>query len=54
MWVEKLGVMVICLNSEFLIVMVDICLLLSGVCELVDVLSGKVNMGIIINGFIEL
>lgn len=34
--------------------MADICSLLPGARELVDALSGKVNMGIITNGFTEL
>ncbi|CFQ45453.1 pyrimidine 5'-nucleotidase [Yersinia aleksiciae] len=51
MWAEKLGVAATRLNSEFLVAMADICSLLPGARELVDALSGKVNMGIITNGF---
>lgn len=51
MWAEKLGVAASRLNSEFLVAMADICSLLPGARELVDALSGKVNMGIITNGF---
>lgn len=51
---EKLGVTATRLNSEFLLAMADICSLLPGARELVDALSGKVNMGIITNGFTEL
>ncbi|WP_145570325.1 pyrimidine 5'-nucleotidase [Yersinia bercovieri] len=51
MWSEKLGVAATRLNSEFLVAMADICSLLPGARELVDALSGKVNMGIITNGF---
>ncbi|HEN3635844.1 TPA: pyrimidine 5'-nucleotidase [Yersinia enterocolitica] len=54
MWAEKLDVTATRLNSEFLIAMADICSLLPGARELVDALSGKVNMGIITNGFTEL
>ncbi|AIN16889.1 noncanonical pyrimidine nucleotidase, YjjG family [Yersinia rochesterensis] len=54
MWAEKLGVTANRLNSDFLIAMADICALLPGARELVDALSGKVNMGIITNGFTEL
>lgn len=54
MWAEKLGVTATRLNSEFLLAMADICSLLPGARELVDALSGKVNMGIITNGFTEL
>ncbi|QHB32601.1 pyrimidine 5'-nucleotidase [Yersinia canariae] len=54
MWAEKLGVTATRLNSEFLVAMADICSLLPGARELVDALIGKVNMGIITNGFTEL
>ncbi|AJJ10831.1 noncanonical pyrimidine nucleotidase, YjjG family [Yersinia rohdei] len=54
MWAEKLGVAATRLNAEFLTAMADICSLLPGAQELLDALSGKVNMGIITNGFTAL
>ena len=53
-WAEKLDVTTQTLNSEFLSAMADICALLPGARELIDTLQGKVNMGIITNGFTEL
>ena len=54
MWAEKIKVSTQQLNSEFLTAMADICTLLPGAQELIDALTGRVNMGIITNGFTEL
>ncbi|NOH95629.1 pyrimidine 5'-nucleotidase [Vibrio sp. 99-70-13A1] len=53
-WAEKLETTTAKLNSAFLEAMADICTLLPGAKELMDALHGKVNMGIITNGFTEL
>lgn len=53
-WANKLSVTPQHLNSEFLAAMGDICQPLPGARALVDSLSGKVNLGIITNGFTEL
>ncbi|MCG9695452.1 pyrimidine 5'-nucleotidase [Shewanella sp. Isolate11] len=53
-WAEKLKVTAHQLNSAFLTAMADICTLLPGAKELIDALHGKVNMGIITNGFTAL
>ncbi|GIU49831.1 dUMP phosphatase [Shewanella sairae] len=53
-WSQKLTVSTQELNSGFLSAMADICQLLSGAQELIDALTGRVNMGIITNGFTEL
>lgn len=53
-WSQKINVPTQKLNSDFLSAMADICTLLPGAQELVDSLIGKVNMGIITNGFTEL
>ncbi|GGP56906.1 dUMP phosphatase [Shewanella algicola] len=53
-WANKLSVTPQHLNSQFLAAMGDICQPLPGARELVDSLSGKVNLGIITNGFTEL
>ncbi len=53
-WAEKLKVTAQQLNSAFLTAMADICTLLPGAKELVEMLHGKVNMGIITNGFTAL
>ncbi|GIU43554.1 pyrimidine 5'-nucleotidase [Shewanella algidipiscicola] len=53
-WADKLKVTAEQLNSAFLTAMADICTLLPGAKELVDALHGKVNMGIITNGFTAL
>ena len=53
-WAEKLAVTAHQLNSAFLEAMAEICTLLPGAKDLVDTLHGKVNMGIITNGFTEL
>ena len=53
-WANKLSVTPQHLNSQFLAAMADICLPLPGARELIDSLSGKVNLGIITNGFTEL
>lgn len=53
-WAEQLSISAGDLNSAFLQAMADICSLLPGAKELVHALSGKVNMGIITNGFTEL
>ncbi|MCL1050576.1 pyrimidine 5'-nucleotidase [Shewanella abyssi] len=54
MWAEKLSVSTQRLNSDFLSAMADICTLLPGAQELIDTLTGRVNMGIITNGFTDL
>lgn len=53
-WAEKLSVTAEYLNAAFLTAMADICTLLPGAAELVDALYGKVQMGIITNGFTDL
>ncbi|MCL1137078.1 pyrimidine 5'-nucleotidase [Shewanella pneumatophori] len=53
-WAQKLTVSTQELNSSFLSAMADICQLLPGAQELIDSLTGRVNMGIITNGFTEL
>lgn len=53
-WAQKLAVSTQRLNSDFLKAMAEICQLLPGAQELIDSLSGRVNMGIITNGFTEL
>lgn len=53
-WANKLKVTTHILNSAFMTAMADICCLLPGANELISALKGKVNMGIITNGFTEL
>ena len=53
-WADKLAVTTQTLNSAFMTAMADICCLLPGAKELISALTGKVNMGIITNGFTEL
>ncbi|CAK1798368.1 pyrimidine 5'-nucleotidase [Vibrio crassostreae] len=53
-WATKLETTTAELNSAFLTAMADICSLLPGAKELMESLKGKVNMGIITNGFTEL
>ncbi|MCK8045584.1 pyrimidine 5'-nucleotidase [Shewanella sp. 1CM18E] len=53
-WAQKLTVSTQELNSGFLSAMADTCQLLPGAQELIDSLTGRVNMGIITNGFTEL
>lgn len=53
-WADKLKVTTQTLNSAFMTAMADICCLLPGAQELISALTGKVNMGIITNGFTEL
>ncbi|QQX78469.1 pyrimidine 5'-nucleotidase [Shewanella sp. KX20019] len=53
-WAHKLSVSTQRLNSDFLSAMADICTLLPGAQELIDTLTGRVNMGIITNGFTDL
>lgn len=53
-WAEKLNRPAQHLNSAFLQAMADICAPLPGAAELIAALTGKVNMGIITNGFTEL
>ncbi|GGB44489.1 pyrimidine 5'-nucleotidase [Shewanella inventionis] len=53
-WAHKLSVTPQELNSHFLTAMADICQPLPGARELVDSLIGRVNLGIITNGFTEL
>ena len=53
-WAAKLAVTTQELNSGFLAAMADICSLLPGARELIHALTGRVEMGIITNGFTEL
>ncbi|WP_305856536.1 pyrimidine 5'-nucleotidase [Balneatrix alpica] len=53
-WADKLKVTAAELNSRFLASMADICAPLPGARELVEALHGRVNLGIITNGFTEL
>ncbi|WP_108651633.1 pyrimidine 5'-nucleotidase [Dongshaea marina] len=53
-WAERLNLSTQTLNSEFLSAMADICAPLPGARSLVEALSGRVNLGIITNGFTEL
>lgn len=53
-WADKLQTTTQKLNHAFMTAMADICTLLPGVKELVQALTGKVNMGIITNGFTAL
>lgn len=53
-WAHKLEVTTAELNSAFLTAMADICAPLPGAKELLDFLKGKVQLGIITNGFTEL
>jgi len=53
-WADKLAVTTQTLNSAFMTAMADICCLLPGAQALISALTGKVNMGIITNGFTEL
>ncbi|MGY5452272.1 pyrimidine 5'-nucleotidase [Agarivorans sp. MS3-6] len=53
-WARKLNIHPQQLNSAFLSAMAEICRLLPGAKDLVDALLGKVNMGIITNGFTAL
>jgi len=54
LWAEKLSVTASQLNSAFLSAMAEICALLPGAKELIEVLTGKANLGIITNGFTQL
>ena len=53
-WAEKLSVTPDALNSGFLSAMAEICVPLEGAVALLNALKGKVNMGIITNGFTAL
>ncbi|MDF2178381.1 pyrimidine 5'-nucleotidase [Aliiglaciecola sp. CAU 1673] len=53
-WAAKLGVCPSHLNGSFIQAMADICELLPGARELLDALHGKVQLGIITNGFTAL
>lgn len=53
-WADQLQVSPATLNSAFMSAMADICMPLPGATELLSALQGKVNMGIITNGFTEL
>lgn len=53
-WARKLSVTTQHLNSAFLTAMADICSLLPGAKSLIEALTGRVQMGIITNGFTEL
>ena len=53
-WADKLNTTAGALNSAFMQAMADVCTPLSGATELINTLKGRVNMGIITNGFTEL
>ena len=53
-WANKIGIASQELNSAFLQVMADICTPLDGAVNLLNTLQGRVKLGIITNGFIEL
>lgn len=53
-WAERLQVSAARLNSEFLSAMADICKPLDGAVDLLDMLRGRVRLGLITNGFTEL
>jgi 5'-nucleotidase len=53
-WADKLNTCASTLNSAFMLAMADICTPLPGATELISALKGRVNMGIITNGFTEL
>lgn len=53
-WAAKLNTSAAALNSAFMLAMADICTPLPGATELITALKGRVNMGIITNGFTEL
>lgn len=53
-WADKLQVSTHVLHSAFMGVMADICTPIEGALSLLNVLKGKVKLGIITNGFIEL
>ncbi|MDB2387061.1 pyrimidine 5'-nucleotidase [Shewanella sp.] len=53
-WANKLGVSTQQLNNDFLTAMAEICTLLPGAEHLIKQLVGKVNLGIITNGFTDL
>lgn len=53
-WADKLAVTTQALNSAFMTAMAEICSLLPGAKELITALTGKVQLGIITNGFTEL
>ena len=53
-WGTKLAVKPEQLNHDFLMAMADICEPLPGAKALIDALVGKVNLGIITNGFTQL
>lgn len=53
-WADKLQQSASALNSAYMQAMADICVPLPGAAELITTLKGRVNMGIITNGFTEL
>jgi 5'-nucleotidase len=53
-WADKLNLSASALNSAYMQAMADICTPLPGATELIQALKGRVNMGIITNGFTEL
>lgn len=53
-WANKLNTSATALNSAFMQAMADICSPLPGAPELIAALKGRVNLGIITNGFTEL
>ena len=54
LWAERLNIPALNLNSDFMLVMADICVPLDGVRNLLDRLKGKAKLGIITNGFAEM
>ncbi len=53
-WSKKLNVSTEQLNQGFISTMTELCKPLDGASELLDALNGKVKMGIITNGFIDM
>jgi len=53
-WGHKLSVTTLELNTKFLEAMVSVCTLLPGAADLLKMLSGKSQLGIITNGFTDL
>lgn len=53
-WAEKLRVSPFELNSAYMAAMAEVCTPLAGALDLLKALKGKVKLGIITNGFIEL
>ncbi|WP_034912030.1 MULTISPECIES: pyrimidine 5'-nucleotidase [Erwinia] len=53
-WADRLNVMPHDLNSGYLAAMAEVCVPLAGAVNLINSLKGRVNMGIITNGFTAL